>query len=184
MIVVFDKKTFDIVGVAGKIWDNGEWREPELSEIYPDRDAGELGSVYVQDSPKYALRPDRWRLAFDENGVPVGVERKPSLPKLHLTTDAEDVDGDGLPEIVADGQSKATITAELKDPRGERVSEEIELFFKTTGGALSARRVRLTEGVATVELASALETITAQVSVSAEDVEGDSLTFEFMPPNP
>lgn len=181
MIFVFDKETKNLVGMATRVFDNGTWREPTLEELYPNADHSKWGYVYVEDSPKYAMNPDGWQLKLDENGVPVGIERKPNLPKIHLTTNAVDTDGDGIPELIADATSKATITAEVKNSQGEFVTEELTLNLKTTGGALSARRVTTRDGQATVELTSSLETVSVIVEVSAEGVKGSSLAFEFMP---
>lgn len=61
MIFVYDKRTQELVGVATKVFDNGNLREPTLEELYPDRDRSNLGFLYVEDSPKYALQPDRWQ---------------------------------------------------------------------------------------------------------------------------
>lgn len=184
MIVVFDKKTNKIIGAATRVFDSGRWREATLQELYPDAKPEELGCVYIKDSVKYAVLPDRnaWQIKFDEKGAPVGVERKPSPPKIHLTTNARDTDGDGLPELAADGKSKATITIEVKDAKDKLVKKDFLLNFRTTGGALSARRVEATGGKAKVEFTSSTETVTATVSASAEGFEEASLTFEFMPP--
>jgi hypothetical protein len=182
MIVIFEKKTNNIVGVASKVFDSGSWREPEIGELYPDTDLNELGYLYVQDSPKYCLNPDAWQLKLDQNNVPVGVERKPTLPRIYLTTNAPDTDGDGLPELPADAQSQATITAAVKDAKGDVVNTDFLLMFRTTGGTLSARRVQAERGTAVVELTSTVETITVTVSASAEGAQEGSLTFEFMPP--
>jgi hypothetical protein len=84
--------------------------------------------------------------------------------------------------LVADAKSKATITAELKDAKGERLKRDFIVIFKTTGGTLSARRVAAKDGKATVELTSSVETVLVTVSASGEGVQGDSLSFEFMPP--
>jgi hypothetical protein len=179
MIFIYDKQTNDLVGVATEVFDNGNWREPTLEELYPDRDRSNLGFFYVKDSPKYALRPDRWQAKLDENGVPIGIERK---PKIYLTTNAVDNDGDGIPELIADGNSKASITIEIKYPKGELVTKELTLNFKTTGGTLSARRITINTGQAMVELTSSLETVSVVVEASAEGVAGNTLEFEFMPP--
>lgn len=181
MIVVYDKRTNELVGVAMEVLDNGILRQPTLEELYPSQDRLNLGFLHVEDSPRYALHPDRWQAKLDENGTPVGIERRPTPPRLYLTTDVIDTDGDALPELIADGSSKATITAEVKDARGELVTEELTLNFKTTGGALSARRVTTTTGQATVELTASLETVSVTVEVLAEGVTGSSLGFEFMP---
>lgn len=181
MIVVFDKSTHELVGVSPQVFDNGVWREPTLEELYPDVDRSKLGVVYVEDSPRYSLKPDGWQLKLDDNGVPIGVERKHSQPKIYLTTNAVDTDGDGIPELIADAQSKATIKAEIKNARGELIKEDLLLYFKTTGGTLSARRTTAQGGEATVELTSSLETVSVIVEVSAEGVTGTSIEFEFMP---
>jgi len=182
MIVVFEKKTNKVVGAASKVFDSGLWREPEIEELYPYKDLKELSCIYVPDSPKYCLNPDAWQLKLDKDGVPVGVERKPTLPKIYLTTNAQDTDGDGLPELPADAKSKATITVEVRDAKGDIVPKDFILTFRTTGGTLSARRVEAKAGTAAVELTSTVETITVTVSVSAEGTQSGSLTFEFMPP--
>jgi len=182
MIIVFEKKTNKFVGVASKVFDSGSWRELEIGELYPDANLNELSCIYVQDSPKYCLKPDAWQLKLNENGVPIGVERKPTLPKINLTTNAQDTDGDGLPELPADAQSKATIMAEVQDARGNIVNKDFILTFRTTGGTLSARRVEAKRGTATVELTSTVETIAVTVSASAEGTQSGSLTFELMPP--
>lgn len=182
MIFVFDKETKQFVGMATRVFDNGNWREATVEELYPHEDHTKLGFVYAEDSPKYAMNPYGWQLKLDENGEAIGIERRPNLPKIHLTTNAVDTDGDGLPEIIADGKSKATITIEVKNSQGEHVSDNINLSLKTTGGTLSARRLSVSGGQATVELTSSLETVSVVVEVSGEDIQGASLAFEFMPP--
>ena len=181
MIFIFEKATKQFVGMATRVLDNGTWREATVEELYPDADSSKLGFVYADDSPKYAMNPDGWQLKLDQQGEPVGIERKPSLPKISLTTDAIDTDGDGIPELIADGSSRATIAIEVKTPKGEPVTEELTLLFKTTGGTLSARRVTTSTGQATIELTSSLETVSVTVEASAAGVASHSLEFEFMP---
>lgn len=181
MIFVFEKATKQFLGMATRVFDNGTWREAKVEELYPNADHSQLGYVYVEDSPKYAMNPNIWRLKLDENGEAIGIERIPNLPKICLTTDAVDTDADGIPELIADAKSTATITAEVKNSSGELVTEELTLNFKTTGGTLSARRVSTQDGRATVNLTSSLETVSVTVEVSAEGTRGNSLLFEFMP---
>jgi hypothetical protein len=182
MIFIFDKETKEFFGMATRVFDNGTWREATLEELYPDADHSKLGFVYVEDSPKYAMNPNGWQLKLDENGEAVGIERKPNLPKIYLTTDAVDTDGDEIPELIADAKSQASIMAEVKNSRGEFITEPLTLNFKTTGGTLSARRVSTQDGRATVNLTSSLETVSVTVEVLAKGVQGCSLLFEFMPP--
>lgn len=180
MIIVYDKETKAVIGVATKVFDNSRWREPTLEELYPDVDRTNWGYFYVEDSPKYALRPDAWQINVDENDVP-SVGRKPIRPKIYLTTDAQDADGDGLPELLADGMAQATIFAEVKDRGGKPLEQDAMLLFKTTGGTLSARKVRTEGGKASVKLTSSVETIAVTVTASAEGIDGGSLVLEFVP---
>ena len=152
VIIVFEKKTNKLVGVAAQVFDNGHWREPTIEELYPGADLQKLGFIQVEDSIKYALDPDAWQFKLDQNGTPIGAERKPALPRIHLATNAKDTDGDSFPELVADGKSKALITAEVRDERDKIVKGEFTLNFRTTGGFLSARRVEVKSGKAQVEL--------------------------------
>lgn len=183
MIIVYERKTKKLVGVAAQVFDNGRWREPTIEELYPGADLHKLGFIQVEDSVRYALDPDAWQFKLDQNGVPIGAERKPSLPRLHLSTSAKDTDGDNVPELIADGKSKAVITAEVRDELERIVKAEFTVNVKTTGGTLSARHVVVKAGKAEVELTSSLETITATVSASGKGLKASApLTFEFMPP--
>jgi hypothetical protein len=182
MIIVFEKIMNKIVGVASRVLDSGILREATIEELYPDIDREGLGYIHVQDSPEYYLTPDAWQLKLDNNCIPVGIERKPTLPTIHLITNAPDTDGDGLPELPADAKSKATITVEVRDTKGSIVNRDFVLNFRTTGGTLSARRIEAKGGTAMVELTSTVETVAVTVSASAEGTQSGSLTFEFMPP--
>lgn len=182
MIVVYEKETLKRVGVAAQVFDNGRWREPTVEELYPDADHSKLGFFHVKDSIKYALDPDAFQFKLDENGVPVSAERKPGLPRIHLSTDARDTDGDNLPELIADGKSKARIDIAIKDARDRIVKRDFTVTLKTTGGALSARSVTVRQGKASLEFTASTDTVTATVSAAGEGLKAASLTFEFMPP--
>jgi len=105
----------------------------------------------------------------------------PSPPKIVLSTSAEDTDEDGLAELPADGESKATITAILNDGSGEPIKDQVDLMFRTSAGTLSARYVSTSKGKASVELTSSYETVMATVSASATGFEPASIEFEFLP---
>jgi hypothetical protein len=182
MIVVYEKETLKRVGVAAQVFDNGHWREPTVEELYPNADHSTLGFFHVKDSIKYALDPDAWQFKLDENGVPVGAVRKPGLPRIHLSTDAKDTDGDNLPELIADGKSKASIAIEIRDAKDHIVQRDFTVNLKTTGGSLSARSVMLRQGKANLEFTASFETVTATVSASGEGLKDAALTFEFMTP--
>lgn len=181
MVFIYEKGTNKLVGVTTKVFDNGVWREATLEELYPN-DHEKLGMLVMPDTPKYNMNPDVWQFELNEEGTPVGIVRKPQPPRITLTTDAVDTDGDGMPEIPADGESKARIFINIKDVGGQPHLEETTLFLRTTGGRLSARRILTSNGKAEASLTSVLETITITVSVRAENMEEVAITFELMPP--
>ena len=181
MIFIYEKGTNKYLGMAGKMFDNGKWREATLEELYPDAYHSKMGAIVVKDSPKYSMDPTAWRFSTNEKGEVTGIERKPSPPKISLSTDAKDTDGDGLPELKADGKSKATIAIEIHNPKGELVKKAVKLRINTTSGRLSARRLTTKSGTASVELTSSLDTVTVTVSVEADEMETKQLTFELMP---
>jgi hypothetical protein len=181
MIFVYEKGSNKFLGVATQIFDNGNWREATLQELYPDADHSKMGAVVVKDSPKYYLDPNVWRFSTDDKGEVTGIERKPTPPKITLKTNAEDTDGDGLPELKADGKSKATIDIEIRDTNGELVKSALDLRINTTSGRLSVRRLTTETGTASVDLTSIMETVTVTVSVEADELETQQLTFELMP---
>src|SRR5690242_19734119 len=146
MIFVYEKGTNKFVGVAAQIFDNGHWREATLEELYPNSDHSKLGAVVVKDSPKYFLDPNAWRFSTNDKGEVTGIERKPSPPKISLTTNAKDTDGDGLPELKADGKSKASIDIEIRNTKGDLFKKAVSLRINTTSGRLSARRLTTKTG--------------------------------------
>ncbi len=169
------------MGFATQVFDNGKYREATIEELYPHKDLSKLGSVTVQDNIKYALAPDEWQFKLDNKGVPVDIERKPQPNKLILSTDAKDTDGDGMPELPADGESKATINIDIKNAKGNLIKEETTLLISTTGGALSDRRITTKTGKAKLTLTASRETVTVTVTAAAEGMADASLTFELMP---
>jgi hypothetical protein len=107
-----------------------------------------------------------------------------NAPKIVLNTSAKDTDGDGFPELPADGKSKAEITATLYDALGTVVDEQVEVTFRTSAGVLFARWVNTKKGEAKVTLTAGNETVMASVSASAEGFEPASIEFEFLPVTP
>jgi hypothetical protein len=182
MIFVYEKGTNKYIGMAPQIFDNGVTRDFTLEELYPNLDPKKYGSFIVEDSSKYALDPDHWRFTFDKNGVPNGWEFNPKLA-IRMSTDAPDTDGDGMPELPADGESTATITIQMMDGQKQHKGEA-EIKVSTTGGRLDKRVVKTNkQGRASVQLTSVKETITITVSAAGltEDYQKDSITFELMP---
>lgn len=181
MIFVYEKGSNKFMGVATQVFDNGTWREATLQELYPNADHSKLGAVVVKDSPKYYLDQNAWRFSTNDKGEVTGIERKPSPPKITISTTAKDTDNDGLPELKADGKSKATIDIEIRNNKGDLFKKAVDLRINTTGGRLSARRLTTKTGTASVDLTSTLDTVTVTVSVEADEMETKQLTFELMP---
>jgi hypothetical protein len=181
MIFIYEKGSNKFLGLATRIFDNGNWREATLQELYPNADHSKMGSIVVKDSPKYALDQHAWRFSTNDKGEVTGIERKPSPPKIILSTNALDTDGDGLPELKADGISKATIDIEIRNPKGELLKKAVDLRINTTSGRLSERRLTTKKGTASIELTSTMDTVTVTVSVEADEMETQQLTFELMP---
>ena len=183
MIIVYEKRTNNLVGVAAQVFDNGRWREPTIEKLYPGVDLQKLGIHSPRTRSGTRWIRTRGNSSSISMAVPIGAERKPSLPRLHLSTNAKDTDGDSFPELIADGKNKAVIMAHVRDELGRIVSGDFTVNFKTTAGTLSARQVMVKAGKAEVELISSLETVTATVSVSGKGLKAAApLTFEFMPP--
>ena len=180
MIVVFEKGTNNFVGMAPQVNDNGNMRDFTLEELYPDLDPKKHGFFFVEDSPKYVLHPDHWQFKVNKKGVPVGIEHKPTLT-LKLSTTLKDEDGDGMPELKADGKSLAPITVQILDGQKPKRST-VKVKLSTTGGRLDQRILDFkNSSKATVNLQSVTETITIEVTATAEGMHSDSITFELMP---
>lgn len=102
--------------------------------------------------------------------------------RLALSCDRPDLDGDGRPELAADGRMQATIVATVLDDAGEPVDATgTEITFRVTRGRLSARRAACTGAEAEVTLRSVTETVTARVTATAEGLLEASLDLEFVP---
>lgn len=183
MIFVYEKGSNKYLGMAGRIYDNGDWREATLEELYPNDDHSKMGAIVVKDSPKYALDPNAWQFSVNDKGEVTGIERKPQPPKISLSTNAKDTDGDGLPELKADGISKATIDIAIRNPttKADLYKKPVALRINTTGGRLSERRLTTKTGTASVELTATTDTVTITVSVEADDMETQQIVFELMP---
>src|SRR4029450_6709523 len=61
---------------------------------------------------------------------PLVLQRQPSqLPRVVLTTNAEDTDGDGVAEIPADGRSKGSVRVFLRDTKG-LIKKAVDVSFQ------------------------------------------------------
>lgn len=176
MLIVYDKNTHAIVGYCSRIFDSGKWREPTMEEIYPNKDRSNLAVAYMPDDARFVgYGPSNWRLRKDENGAVLGVER---LPALHLTCDAKDADDDGVPDIPADGNSMATLTATTAD------GSDTEITFRTNRGTLSARKAETKKGSASVQIRATVETVQATITAEAKGYRTATLQLEMIPTPP
>jgi hypothetical protein len=173
MIIVYNRGTGEIVGHCSRVFDSGKWREPTIEELFPNLDRTNLESVHFADDARYLVYgPQNWRLRRDENGAVTGIER---LPFLALTCDAADSDGDGIPDLPAEGSSVAHVTAKTSD------GGDVDVTFRTTRGSLGRRSVHTAQGSAVVELRAATETVAAVVNATAQGYRPGKLHLEFVP---
>ncbi|QUQ64772.1 Ig-like domain-containing protein [Kutzneria sp. CA-103260] len=89
-----------------------------------------------------------------------------------------DNDGDGRPELLADGRSVATITATLAEPRAG-----VEVSFEVNRGLLSHKTAITDEtGAATVRVRSIAETVLLRITANADGHRATELRLELVPP--
>jgi len=186
MIILYDRKTREIVGVSMVAQDTsglaptqsikkamrGETLDPNIMEFIVPDDETVANEVYKYD------------LIFSSSGVPKEMARKETLPYIELSIDAPDNDGDGIPEMKADGKSEVTITASIRDEEGKLVtSAKNAIHFLTTGGVLSDRIVKCKNGVAKTSLQSVKETLTPTITAFSEQVQKGEIQVEFVHPD-
>jgi len=158
------------------------------NELVPMPLSPKEAHVEVTDAEQVAtlarVEPRRTRLEGRVRGGKVVTLNVRSLVvgAVTLSTDAKDHDGDGVPELPADGQSTARITAKLTELTGGRPpSRSVQITFRTSRGMLSQRRVQAREGMAEIELRSVAETTAARITATADGYEAGDLTIEFIP---
>jgi hypothetical protein len=100
---------------------------------------------------------------------------------LKLSSTAKDNDGDGIPELRANGKDSTTVTVDASLADGKPVPDPVPVTFRTTAGRLSARVVDLEEGKATVQLTAGRETVAVTVIASARGFADARLDLEFVP---
>ncbi len=102
-------------------------------------------------------------------------------PVLKLSTTAQDNDGDGTPDLKADGRSTTTLTVTAQNPAGEKIEAAVPIIFRTTAGRLAARTVTLEYGTASVKFTAGRETILAHITASAVGFDSADLAIELIP---
>jgi hypothetical protein len=165
-----------VVGTANYRPDDDDLRQRGERAVESDEDVG-LDEAAVEGPPHAPRIVRRAR----EAAAPPAPRAE---PRIELAASAEDEDGDGVPELIADARSRADIVATVHDAEGRPVAEPVELIFRTTAGTLARRRVTTEGGRAGVELRSSRETVTATVSVSAPGFTPARMQIEFVPIEP
>jgi hypothetical protein len=112
-----------------------------------------------------------------------GLKARPIFKgKIVLSTDALDRDGDGRPELPADGASGSQIMATIQDLKGKTIQKAPAIIkFRTSRGLLSKREVETKDGVAEIALKSVAETTMALISATSDGFETGKLEVEFIP---
>jgi hypothetical protein len=143
-------------------------------------DLARSGSTVV--SSDLTLRPDEVSVkGFPEEPRIVVADPKPPAATLTLSSTATDDDGDGIPELRANGKDNTTITVDASLPDGKPVVDPVSITFRTTAGRLSARVVDLEDGKATVQLTAGRETVAVTVTAQAPGFADALLQLEFVP---
>ena len=111
------------------------------------------------------------------------IAEKPATAQASLTlsTNAVDQDGDGRPELKADGRSSTTITVKAPVPLGATSKDPVSVTFRTTAGRLSARSVVLTDGAGSVQFTASRETVLVHITATAVGFNSANLLLEQIP---
>jgi hypothetical protein len=144
----------------------------------------DLMEFHVPDDENVANQIFKYDLKFSSGGAPKELVKKAALPRIDLAIDAPDNDGDGIPEMKADGKSRITITASIRDEEGKIVTNANHIIhFLTTGGVLSDRTVKCKSGVAKTTLQSVKETLTPTITAFSEGIRTGEIKVEFVHPD-
>lgn len=176
--VTYNKKTGDITGHF----------KASTAEFLPEPQTPEQGILEVTERNQIEsiASIDPWRHRIEGKVKESKIEDLRIQPrfqgKIVLSTDAEDRDGDGLPELPADGSTSTKVRASIYDPRERLVTEKpVKVKFRVSRGTISRREVQTEDGVADVEFTSAAETTQSRIIATATALESDAMLFEFIP---
>jgi hypothetical protein len=186
MIIIYDRKSQEIVGVSMVAQDSSGLAVSKSMKNILRSDAinPNLMEFVVPDDETVANEIYKYEIKFSSSGEPKELVKRGIPPFIDLSIDAKDHDGDGIPEMKADGKDTVTITATIRDEEGKVVtSAKNDIHFLTTGGVLSDRVVRCKNGVAKTTLQSVKETLTPTITAFTEGVRTGSMQVEFVHPD-
>ena len=186
MIIIYDRNSRKIVGVSMVAQDNsGLAASNSMKNILRTEKLNpNLMEFAVPDDETVANEIYKYEIKFSSSGEPKEIVKREKLPFIDLSIDAPDHDGDGIPEMKADGKSIVTITASIRDDEGKIVtSAKNDVHFLTTGGVLSDRIVKCKNGVAKTTLQSVKETLTPTITAFTDGVRTGKMQVEFVHPD-
>ena len=107
-------------------------------------------------------------------------------PRIELTTDAVDTADpiNGIPDIPADGTSSCSIIIKKRDRAGNYltdVGDNDTIDLECSRGKLSALRINIVNGEASVTLTSIAETCVSEVKAKVEGMEPVIIRIQFAP---
>ncbi len=176
--VTYNKKTKTITGSFSQTSD----------EFIPEPPTPEEAILQITDKEQIetlvSLNP--WQHSVEGKVRDDKIEsltRKPRFQgKLLLTTDAEDKDGDGFPELPADGSTAVKVRAAITDLQGNTIKDRtVPVKFRVSRGAISSRQAETKNGIAEVEFTAVAETTQARIMATAPGFEMGTLIVEFIP---
>lgn len=176
--VTFNKKTGEITG----------YFRYSTNELLPEPRSPDEENLEVIDAKEIELLrgmdPRTMRPRGKVNGGKVQTLNAESIfrGRIELSCDLPDRDGNGVPELPADGEAVTLIRATLLGASNEVLTKEAATIrFRVDRGLLSHRQVNTEKGVAEVGLRSVPETVHIRVIAAAEGFEQANLELEIIP---
>ena len=183
MLIIYDIHTKEIKHVMMLISDSSnKIKQFTPKEVFPHRRVlpSNLRPFNVPDDMLIAINIRNYIVETDENGEPVGLIEKPMKPVITLSTDAQDRDNDGIPELLADSKDMTTLIASVRGHDGRLITDiNYEIVFTTTHGTLMQKRVITQDGIAKCQFKSSDETVTAEICASANGCRKGKIKIEF-----
>jgi hypothetical protein len=188
MIVVYEKGTNKIIGKAPQVYDSGKMRDYKMEELYPQLDPKTHDSFIVKDTPENMDPSKQWKIKLDNKGNPKDLEPLDVL-RFEITTNAQDKDGDGTPEILVtqdiSNRSRSWENCVLKVQlmEGDKKSNKVvDLRLNTSSGTLDNKVLKTnSKGFAETNIRSGTDTVIITISASAEGVQEGILQIEVLP---